>query len=1840
MRHAGSFRIRVLFVAVLCVFTAPVFAPVRAAAERFGFGEFRIAPSPFSPAFSPGKKDVAIFRADTDRSVPLLFRIASGDANILTIPPRETDHMTGNRDRFRWQAISGDGVTPLPSGRYDVDAFCPLTLVCANGSFGEDLRSVIVRPYAAAVDETGRVYSASERSPIQVFAPDGAFLRFLDPIFGGKSLLPCIALAWGDGSLLLLHKTGLYDVNPDTGAAALLRSSESIPGGITDRDLLASGGGRLAIGSRSRGRVYLCTPQGQIFRTVVTLGPAGEPFADLRGIALRPDGGLWVTSFERIVSPDAAAAFVRRYNAQGDLVADARPMMTGGTFPMPSPGRVAALPDGSAVIASAQSFPPGIFPAGSPFFRMFARVAESGDLLGSWGSCGSGAEEFGSVHALAASGDRVIVADREWNHRLLVMDASGDVLGAIGTPPDRFVDPASAVRTVGDGLLIADRALDRCVLLDASGEAVREWRIWGALAGMARIEGIFPGLWDSVLVAGGWEVLRVTASGDVLAHIALPKTVAPPTWGGLLETESGDLWASERMPSPIRVFASDGSPLHTIAAVGAARGFFGPLCSGDGGVWAQCRVSGEPGGTAAVLLDPATRTVLRTVPFEAVRNMDDAAGPFARTDFGFLRASRGTLHAFGFDGRRLWSLGGAQGEGYAIAAILPQSGDITLIERNPSHPAPLRVETWSPREVLLGRASVIVDNEPPVVRLNAIDLPVPGSAGTVTLTGAVADANPDRYVVSWASRKYAPRRWSSLAAVSMSGDVGGVLARWSVSQSARDAGIDVRVSARDDAWNENGDEIRVAFDEDDDGFSNEVEIDWGTDPHRFTKLLSVDLQVDLDALLRPYCFAAVPSPVRFRAFDAARKELATARLSVSSDAGALSGTNGAVTWTPPSGDGHALFSVSFPMQAIDGRIFASADAFVSLRYAVDEDRDWRADAEETAALPSGDLFASLRGNPDTDGDGVPDGLDLVPSWTPDERDWSSMYLPHSLGWGTTFHFYGLGGAKSSVSKYSSSATTKAILRSDAVGDSEKMTDLVNRLLAGIPLAEGDDKSLLEQVTDSLRSATEWMNTDRPVGPSAPSGPAPNLTDAPGGGEPWRAVRSTLRQIPSDREDYLGKYVLAGFLHPTTVFDYYALESEMDVTVGNVAWIDGRRGTNPSQDAISFGLPDGRIPMLQFRPAVPTSAGGIHRNYLVASFPGSEGRNDRKLTIQWRVVSPDMDPTAGDDTGTRTRLAWYVQVFHANDFSEIDATVIRKRPPFSSERLTLYGAPWYRALYDGVIEGRPSGMGVYEGTLPIPGGALFPSPTYFMKATPFRLVVKEGPLPCPLDDTHTIPANREDCLSCRGSVRRRYGEPIDRFDLKVSGVTVETLLGTARWIVRRNGPAAALTSDAMRRLADGFLNWASTRPGGLAALQGTFGGGTYLDGTTFMIGGLSSLWMDGPAPAGLGGERKKSEERIAWSVWRSLAGTDVVALFAPNAMLADLMMENIPWTPGTWYLPASGDSGAGDGRLFDGLWVDVVRTDAARRGFSWTRLPFWDGAGGSGSGGPVSGDALSLLKPVGSGRMRIRTDGATPLPGGVSARTTHFRTVETNDAEGWGDERDASRVTTAVKIAATVADDHPSAIFLSDGINVTSCLAEGDAVGALLCSLSGGAKASKTLLSSFLFKGHPLQGSLWAKGLDVPVLKSRTFASSGGAVNVAGAVAGALETVYWIYRYNRATDPLVKQEAARQTIAVAIDTGIGVMPQGSLILIPWTVSALVTQQIIRELGFGLSPLAEKMVTPGQSLTTLALHLLPKSVSKEEADMVAELAQKDAIDSCTRYNRDPGRKATYIYIPPGY
>jgi hypothetical protein len=1840
MRRHTRFELAGIVVAAVSTFVAASPDAGRASSsrpiERFGFSDFRISPSPFSPAFSPGKKDVASFRARTDRAVPLLFRISSGDAPVVEIPPRRTEWLAGDRERVGWRALSSDGLTPLPSGRYVVDAICPLTLERSAGSTDRDSRSVIENPYAVAADESGRIFAASRRSPLQVFSPDGAFLRSLDPACGGKKLLPCVALTWGDGKLLLLHRSGLYSVNPETGEGTLLRAAELVPRGITDRDLLAAGGGRIALGSRSTGRVYLCAPDGSVFRTVVTDGPAGAPFTDLRGVALLSDGGLWVTSMERIVSPDTFAPLARRYDAQGNLVADVLPVIAGGSFPMPSPGRVAALDDGSAVIASAQPFPPSIFPAGSPFFRIFARVSASGDLVATWGDAGSAPGSFDRVTALAVSGSRIVAADGGYNHRLVVMNASGDLLGAIATPPERFVDPIGAVRTPDGGILVADRELDRCVRLDASGDAVSEWRVWGALRGMARIDGLFEGRDGTALVACGWEVLRATASGDIVGRIELPRTAAPPTWGGAFEDASGDLWASERAPAPLRVFSRDGALLGTIAPVSEARGFFGPLCSGEGGVWAQCRISGDRERTAAVLLDPATRVVARTVPFEDVRNSGDEADPFMRMDFGFLRASRGDLHAFGSDGRGLWSLGGTQGEGYTIAAVLAQSGDITLVERNPSHPSGLRVETWSPRETLLGRAEVVADNEPPVVRLDPVLLPVPGASGTVTLTGTIADTNPERYVVSWASRKYEPRRWSSLAAIPMSADVRGILARWSLSRAARDAGIDVRVSARDAAWNENGDEIRIAFDEDGDGFSNEVEVSWGTDPHRFTTIGSVDLEVDLDALLRPYSFADVPTHVRFRAFDAAKKELTSARISVSADAGALTGTNGSVTWTPPPGDGHGLFTVSFPMQAIDGRIFASADASFSLRYAVDGDRDWRPDAEETASPASGDVFASLPANPDTDGDGVPDGLDLVPGWTPSDRDWSSTYLPHTLGWGTTFRFYGLGGAKSSVSKYGSSATTKAILRSDAVADGDKMTDLVNRLLSGVPLAQGDDRTILEQVTDYLRSSTEWMKTDRPVGPSAPSGPPPNLMDAPGGGEPWRAIRSTLRQIPTDNEEYLGRYVLEGLLHPTTVFDYYSLESEMDVTVGNVAWIDGRVGTNPSADTIFARPTGGSFATFQLRPAVPASAGGIHRNFLVASFPGSEGRNDRKLTIQWRIVSPYIDRTAGNDTGTRTRPAWFVQVFHANDFVETTATLIRTRPPFSSETLTLFSAPWYRALYEGVIEGRPAGMNVYEGSLEIPGIALFPSPSYVVRMTPFWLVVKEGPLPCPLDNAHTIPANREDCLSCRGSVRRRYGEPIDRFDLKVSGVTVEARLGSIRWIYRRTGHAATLTSDAMRAVADVFPKVCIVRDG-YALMKGLLTDVPLYSGSgNLTVGGLSVAWMDRPPPDGLGGNRDEAATRLNGDTLRRLTEMDAVFMYVPNAALGDLAMERIPWTSGTWYYPGS------DGeRLFDGLWIDVVRTDAARRGVSWRRIPFWDGFAGDLSGRAASADAISILRPVGSGRMLVRTDSAVSLSGDLAAKTTSMVTVGVGETtEAIIDECDASRVTTAVKIAAVVADDHPSAIFLSDGINVTSCLAEGDAVGAMICSLSAGAKMSKTLLSSFLFRGSRLQGSLWAKGLDIPVLRSRTFASAGCALNVAGAVAGALEIAYWIHRYNRTDDILLKQEAVRQAVAVGIDTGIGIMPQGSLILIPWTVSALATQQILRELGFGLSPLAEKMVTPGQSLTTLALHLLPKSVSKEEADMVAELAQKDAIGRCTNYNRDPARKATYIYIPPGY
>jgi hypothetical protein len=159
-------------------------------------------------------------------------------------------------------------------------------------------------------------------------------------------------------------------------------------------------------------------------------------------------------------------------------------------------------------------------------------------------------------------------------------------------------------------------------------------------------------------------------------------------------------------------------------------------------------------------------------------------------------------------------------------------------------------------------------------------------------------------------------------------------------------------------------------------------------------------------------------------------------------------------------------------------------------------------------------------------------------------------------------------------------------------------------------------------------------------PLRPFRPAPNLTGASGGGEPGGPC-ADARQIPSDREDNLGKYVLAGFLHTHDGLRYYALESEMDVTVAT-----SRDRTDSGQPSTErFRSAAGRHSVGAVPPAV-RQARRHSPNFLVPPC-GRRGTQRQKLTIQWRVASPDLD-RRGRDYGNAHAAPWFggFQIFHA------------------------------------------------------------------------------------------------------------------------------------------------------------------------------------------------------------------------------------------------------------------------------------------------------------------------------------------------------------------------------------------------------------------------------------------------------------------------------------------------------------------------------------------------------------------------------------------------------------------
>ena len=179
-----------------------------------------------------------------------------------------------------------------------------------------------------------------------------------------------------------------------------------------------------------------------------------------KDVFLNPHG-IYITSEDHVWVTDVEDHTVRKFTADGELLqtlgTPGKPGAPG--MPFNSPTRAVTAPSGEIFVSD-----------GYGQHRVH-RFTPDGTLIMSWGSEGAGPDQFGLPHSIWVDRqERVLVADREPNHRILVFDASGafqaewtDVEG----PNDLFVDK-------DDNVYVAEAAR-RVSLFSPDGQLLDRW---------------------------------------------------------------------------------------------------------------------------------------------------------------------------------------------------------------------------------------------------------------------------------------------------------------------------------------------------------------------------------------------------------------------------------------------------------------------------------------------------------------------------------------------------------------------------------------------------------------------------------------------------------------------------------------------------------------------------------------------------------------------------------------------------------------------------------------------------------------------------------------------------------------------------------------------------------------------------------------------------------------------------------------------------------------------------------------------------------------------------------------------------------------------------------------------------------------------------------------------------------------------------------------------------------------------------------------------------------------------------------------------------------------------
>jgi hypothetical protein len=347
---------------------------------------------------------------------------------------------------------------------------------------------------------------------------------------------------------------------------------------------------------------------------------------------------------------------------------------------------------------------------------------------------------------------------------------------------------------------------------------------------------------------------------------------------------------------------------------------------------------------------------------------------------------------------------------------------------------------------------LIVDNTAPTAAITfpGSDGLVAGSPDQVEIKGTAKDDNFEKYEIYWKVGHYRDEKsnWKLLYEGTVPVE-NGTLAVWDTTKinirNIKDMDIDLKIIVTDKAANTIEERFTLCYDSDNDGFSNEFEIANELDKDKATERRKAQIVPHITLLLTRELPINGHCPLKVQLVDETTKEyLDKGLLKFSVNTGTINERDRISYWektatgtwnTPDSVVTPATLHVEIPPQGIN-KIFYTGDSFdMDIRLVVDSDFDGLTDEYEDATF-YGDSEKTNKNNPDSDGDGIDDALDLMPTYNPPES-FTETYAPGELRFKQEYHITSVAGDESYVKKSGYSLGRKGLMDKTIDSDSVK-----------------------------------------------------------------------------------------------------------------------------------------------------------------------------------------------------------------------------------------------------------------------------------------------------------------------------------------------------------------------------------------------------------------------------------------------------------------------------------------------------------------------------------------------------------------------------------------------------------------------------------------------------------------------------------------------------------------------------------------------------------------------------------------------------------------------------------